>query len=163
MLPGRIPSKTPGKEANSKNATDLPNPEIILLKFWSLFSLILTLSMHFESRNVPLNGAQQSPLDMQLSGGRGGLGPDMDFCLFPVFFSSSKSQKIGFSVSAAGAAAYMPGYPAWPNYYQQFGQPLGTPFGAWPSQPYAMPHWPNYGEYPYLLSKSVYFLSFLYV
>ncbi|KAK6744113.1 hypothetical protein RB195_011053 [Necator americanus] len=44
-----------------------------------------------------------------------------------------------------GAAAYMPGYAGWPNYYQQFGQPLApAAFSAWPPQCYAAPHWPNY-------------------
>ncbi|CAD6185838.1 unnamed protein product [Caenorhabditis auriculariae] len=42
-------------------------------------------------------------------------------------------------------AAYMHGYAAgWPNYYQNFGQPLApTPFPTWP-QCYAGPAWPNY-------------------
>ncbi|CAI4231064.1 unnamed protein product [Auanema sp. JU1783] len=47
---------------------------------------------------------------------------------------------------SAGAAAYMPGYAGWPNYYQQFGQPALAPaaFPPWPTQCYATPHWPNY-------------------
>lgn len=40
--------------------------------------------------------------------------------------------------------AYMPGYPAWPNYYQNFGQQL-TPahFPAWGTC-YGAASWPNY-------------------
>ncbi|VDM71879.1 unnamed protein product [Strongylus vulgaris] len=54
-----------------------------------------------------------------------------------------------------GAAAYMPGYAGWPNYYQQFGQPLApAAFSAWPPQCYAAPHWPNYGWLLLFYSKS---------
>ncbi|VDD96088.1 unnamed protein product [Enterobius vermicularis] len=51
---------------------------------------------------------------------------------------------------SAAAAAYVQQYGNWPNYYQQFGQPMNpaafTAAAAWPAQCYAAPpHWPTYG------------------
>lgn len=49
----------------------------------------------------------------------------------------------------SAAAAYVQQYGNWPNYYQQFGQPMNpaaTAFSAWPAQCYAPAHWPNYCE-----------------
>ncbi|OZC06456.1 homeobox domain protein [Onchocerca flexuosa] len=50
---------------------------------------------------------------------------------------------------SAAAAAYVQQYGNWPNYYQQFGQPMNpaaAAFSAWPAQCYAPPHWPNYAQ-----------------
>nr|CDP92419.1 BMA-EGL-5, isoform c [Brugia malayi] len=49
----------------------------------------------------------------------------------------------------SAAAAYVQQYGNWPNYYQQFGQPMNpaaAAFSAWPAQCYAPPHWPNYAQ-----------------